>query len=156
MVIEYRKTRDIDPEELLQLSASAGWKEHRTTERNQIAVEKSLYIAAAYEENKLVGIIRLVGDGAYILHIADMIVRKDYQSRGIGTQLLKMAFDFAKEIGVGAGKHLGEFTLMANVGADEFYKKAGFVPIPNGMVLADCPERKDAENQFQAEWAKEH
>ena len=136
----------------LVLSLGLGWEHHRSIERNKRAIDGSLFIATARHESKLVGIIRLVGDGAYILHIADMSIRKEYQRKGIGRQLLEIAKGYAKSTDVGCGLSLGEFTLFANIDSIEFYKSLGFKSCPNGMVLTDCPKRQIAEEEFQKQW----
>ena len=98
--------------------------------------------------------VRLVGDGAYILHHAGISVHPDVQGKAVGRKLMEMAVAFAKETKVGSGDNLGEFTLFANTGADTFYQKLGFSLTPNGMVLIDTTSRREHELQFQEEWKK--
>jgi len=98
--------------------------------------------------------VRLVGDGAYILHHAGISVHPDFQRKGVGRNLMEMAVAFAKETKVGSGDNLGEFTLFANTGADVFYEKLGFTLTPNGMALSDTESRRMHELQFQEEWKK--
>ncbi|CEQ09201.1 acetyltransferase [[Clostridium] sordellii] len=43
----------------------------------------------AFDNCKLVGFIRCVGDGEHILVVQDLIVEPKYQQRGIGTYLFK-------------------------------------------------------------------
>ena len=43
----------------------------------------------AYVDNKLVGIIRVVGDGASVVFVQDLLVYPQYHRQGIGTALLK-------------------------------------------------------------------
>ena len=44
---------------------------------------------AAYVDNKLVGVIRVVGDGFSVVFVQDLLVYPEYQGQGIGTALLK-------------------------------------------------------------------
>ena len=53
------------------------------------AFDNSLYIMGAFDNCKLVGFIRCVGDGEHILVVQDLIVEPKYQQRGIGTYLFK-------------------------------------------------------------------
>jgi len=152
MKIEYKTNDTVTPEEMQSLEESVGFGPHRSLERNRVALAGSLFVATARCEGQLVGLLRLVGDGAYILHHAGMTVHPDYQRRGIGRNLIAMAIAFAGEIGVGTGGNLGEFTLFANTGADRFYEKLGFALTPNGMVLTDTESRREHELRFQAEW----
>jgi GNAT superfamily N-acetyltransferase len=152
MTIEFKIDDAVTPEELLSLETSVGFGPHRTLERNRKALAGSLFVATARAEGQLVGLIRLVGDGAYILHIAGLSVHPDYQRRGIGRRLVELTIAYARETQVGTGTCPGEFTLFANTGADRFYEKLGFTLIPNGMVLADTALRRKLEVRFQQEW----
>lgn len=53
------------------------------------AFDKSLYSLGAFDNNKLIGFIRCVGDGEHVLLVQDLIVAPEYQKRGIGTYLFK-------------------------------------------------------------------
>jgi len=154
MKILYSSCDKITPRELLELSASVGFAEHRSIEANKKAIANSSFIASARFNKKLIGVIRLITDYGYIIHVADMAVNPEYQRKGIGTKLLKMAKEFAKKIKVGTGKNLGELSLFANTGAVEFYQDSDFTLCPNGMVLTDDPIRKGFENNFQKKWKK--
>ena len=152
MDIDYTVNDNVTPEEMQSVEESVGFGPHRSLERNRAALAGSLFIATARCEGQLVGLLRLVGDGAYILHHAGMAVHPDFQGRGIGRRLMEMAIAYAREIGVGTGGDLGEFTLFANTRADRFYERLGFSLTPNGMVLTDTESRREHELRFQAEW----
>ena len=77
-------------EEILPLSESVGWTNY--TQKPQMLNEaylQSLKCYAAYVGNKLVGIIRVVGDGASVVFVQDLLVYPQYHRQGIGTALLK-------------------------------------------------------------------
>ena len=75
--------------EILPLYESVGWVFYcKHPEVLEQAYANSLCILAAYEETKLVGLIRCVGDGHTILFIQDLLVYPAYQRRGIGTGLM--------------------------------------------------------------------
>lgn len=152
MNIDYIENDKITPEEMQSLEESVGFDPHRTIDRNRAALKGSIFIASARYNGQLVGLIRLIGDGGYILHLAGLSVHPDFQNKGIGQKLLHMALDFAKKTKVGTGNNLVEFTLFANVGADTFYEKVGFTLIPNGMELIDTKSRRQYELDFQKKW----
>ena len=62
------------------------------------AYANSLKILAAYENEKLLGIIRVVGDGYSIVFIQDIIVLPEYQRHGIGTALLKKILEIYQNV----------------------------------------------------------
>jgi GNAT superfamily N-acetyltransferase len=152
MAIQFKIDDRVTAGEMQSLEASVGFGPHRTLERNERALAGSIFVATARAGDRLVGMIRLVGDGAYILHVAGLSVHPDYQRRGIGRRLVELAIAFAREIQVGTGRCPGEFTLFANTGADRFYEKLGFTLTPNGMVLTDTAARRTLERRFQEEW----
>lgn len=81
-------------DEILDLYESVGWTNY--TARPKMlkgAYENSLLTLAAYEDKALVGIVRVVGDGASIVFIQDLLVRPDFQRKGIGTALMKAVLE---------------------------------------------------------------
>ena len=77
MDIEFKPNDKVTPKEMQSLAESVGFGPHRSLERNRTAIAGSLFIATARHHGELVGLIRLVGDGAYILHMADLEVHPD-------------------------------------------------------------------------------
>ena len=154
MEIKYKANDTVTPEEMQSLQESVGFGPDRNLQRNATALAGSVFVATARCDGQLVGMLRLVGDGAYILHHAGISVHPDFQRKGIGRKLMEMAVTFAKETEVGSGEDFGEFTLFANIGSDVFYEKLGFSLAPNGMVLTDTESRRKYELEFQEEWKK--
>jgi GNAT superfamily N-acetyltransferase len=75
--------------EILPLYESVGWQFYcKHPEVLEKAFANSLCVLAAYEDDKLVGLIRSVGDGLTILFIQDLLVCPAYQRKGIGTALM--------------------------------------------------------------------
>ena len=88
MVIrEYNKFKKA---EIQRLYAEVGWTAYT---ENMAALEQgyknSLLVLAAYENEELLGIVRVVGDGYTIIWIQDILVFPSKQRQGIGTALLK-------------------------------------------------------------------
>jgi len=108
--------------EILPIYESVGWKSY--TERPQMlrdAYLHSLKIYAAYVDEKLVGVIRVVGDGFSLVFVQDLLVYPEYQRQGIGTALLKMIME----------EYCGVYQLHLLTDNTEktiaFYKSLGFV-----------------------------
>lgn len=88
--MEIRDDFVYDEAEILALYAGAGWTNY--TDRPDMlraAYESSLCVLAAYEDGRLAGVLRAVGDGASIVYVQDLLVRKEFQRRGIGTALMR-------------------------------------------------------------------
>ena len=156
MKIDYSTDKSITPEELFVLADAQGWGNDRPVNRNDQAIEGSIFVASARHEGRLVGLLRLVGDGAYCLYVSDFIVHADYRNTGIGTRLLEMSLEYARKQAIGVDDNIGEFTLFANAPADQFYEKHGFLSVHNGMVLASSEQRRRIEEEFNKRWLEEH
>ena len=88
MEMNIRELKTFDMEEILNLYDSVGWTNY--TERPDMlekAFHHSLLVLGAWDGEKLTGIIRVVGDGASIVFIQDLLVLPEYQRHGIGSQL---------------------------------------------------------------------
>ena len=84
---EYKAYREAD---ILNLYASVGWTAYtRSPEVLRKGFENSLLTLAAYEGERLIGIIRAVGDGHTVIFIQDLLVLPEYQRKGIGSSLLQ-------------------------------------------------------------------
>lgn len=113
---------DYNEQEILPLYESVGWVSY--TKRPQMLQEAylhSLKIYAAYVGNKLVGIIRVVGDGSSVVFVQDLLVYPAYQRQGIGTALLKMIMEEYRDV---YQLHLLTDNTEKTIA---FYKSLGFV-----------------------------
>ena len=87
-------------EDVLPLYEAVGWTNYtQKPEMLEAAYKNSLHIIGAFnDEEKLVGVLRAVGDGASILFIQDILVYPEYQHQGIGTKLLQMILEKYKNV----------------------------------------------------------
>lgn len=84
---EYKRYKE---EEILTLYQAVGWSNYfNKPEMLKQAYENSLYTVGAYLADDLVGVIRVVGDGASILYIQDLLVHPSHQRKGIGRKLFE-------------------------------------------------------------------
>jgi len=87
---------------------------------------------SANDEGVPVGMARVIIDYGYIVYIADVIVRPDYQGMGIGRALMSKVKAYIDEnIAPGQGKFI---SLMAAPGKESFYEKYGFIKRPNDTL----------------------
>lgn len=127
-ITEYK---EYDQEEILELYRSVGWTNYTEyPERLRRGYEKSLCILAAYWEDKLVGILRAVGDGATIVFIQDILVLPEYQRRGIGTSLVKTVMKKYSDV------YQMELLTDDTQETVTFYKSLGMMPANEIGVLA--------------------
>ena len=120
-MITIKKFEFHSTEEITELYSSVGWTAY-TDEPDILirGIENSLLTLAAYDGSRLAGLIRAVGDSFTVVFIQDILVRPEYQRKGIGKTLMKAVlkkFGNVRQI---------ELITDAASGAAEFYRAMGF------------------------------
>ena len=94
------ENRIVTLEDVLPLYEAVGWTNYTTKpEMLEVAYKNSLHIIGAFnDDEKLIGVLRGVGDGASILFIQDILVYPEYQHQGIGTKLLQQTLEKYKNV----------------------------------------------------------
>ncbi len=129
-MIKFSEDR-ISVAEYLSLREAVGWKP--LTERQaELAMENAIYRIFAYDGDKLVGMGRIVGDGAVVCYIQDLIVLPEYHHRGIGSMLIQLLTKYVKSL-LADGEEM-MFCLMCAKGREPFYIKHGFTPRPTDTL----------------------
>ena len=98
--------------------------------RAKTALDNALYTIVARDAGRPVGMTRVVGDGGYVYFICDVIVRPEYQSKGLGRRLIETTLDWL-ETQVDSDETI-MVNLMSAMGKEEFYEKLGFSTRPFG------------------------
>lgn len=81
-------------ERIKEIYQEEGWFAYLgNDEKLSRAFQNSLYILGAFENDRLIGFVRCVGDGEHILLVQDLIIDKEHRSQRIGTTLFKMVWD---------------------------------------------------------------
>ncbi len=111
----------------LKIREQVGWK-ILLEEQANMAIEHSICVMGAYEEERLIGMGRIVGDGAVICYIQDLIVIPEYQSKGVGSMLLQHLVAYVEELRLEHSQMM--LSLMCAKGREPFYEKHGFLARP--------------------------
>lgn len=135
MIKHIEKTPSAD--EFNYLTDSVGWGK-RENSIVEIALKNTLYSLCVYDDEKLIGYGRIIGDKTIFLYIQDIMVIPEYQNRHIGTSIMENLLDKVneyKKINPTIRTYLG-----ASKGKEHFYEKFGFISRPNddlgpGMIL---------------------
>ena len=97
-MIIIRKQEIVKLEDVFYLYQAVGWTNY--TNQPQMleqALPHSLVVYLAFDGEKIVGLIRLVGDGFSSVFVQDLIVLPIYQRQGIGSALMKEALEDYKD-----------------------------------------------------------
>ena len=128
-MISVRKQDVVKLEDVLHLYQAVGWTNY--TNQPQMleqALPHSLAVYLAFDGEKIVGLIRLVGDGFSSVFVQDLIVLPSYQRQGIGRSLMKEALEDYKDA---YQVQLVTEQTEKNVG---FYRSLGF----EALSTYDC------------------
>ena len=120
-MITIKKQEFVKLEDILHLYQAVGWTNY--TNQPQMleqALSHSLVIYLALDDDAVVGLIRLIGDGFSSVFVQDLIVFPSYQRQGIGSALMKEALEDYKEV---YQVQLATEQTEKNVG---FYRSMGF------------------------------
>lgn len=119
------------------LTNAVGWGT-RENDIVEIALSNSIYSICAYENDKIIGYGRIIGDKTIFLYIQDIMVIPEYQNKEVGTNIMNnilKEINELKKINPNIRAYLG-----ASKGKEEFYKKFGFITreeadLGAGMIL---------------------
>lgn len=88
-------------------------------------LKHTLYSISVYDDNKIIGYGRLIGDGIVFVYIKDVMVDPEYQSKKIGTNIMNKLLEkinLIKQENPYVRVYLG-----ASKGKEDFYRKFGFI-----------------------------
>ncbi|MCK5128963.1 MAG: GNAT family N-acetyltransferase [Clostridiales bacterium] len=121
--MNYKKNIKIAIADIEHLYQDAGWFAYTNDlDKLQRAFENSSLVVSAWENDELVGVIRVISDNNTIAYIQDILVLESHKRAGIGTKLLSMALEQFKD--VRQKVLLTDNTTISK----EFYEANGFVP----------------------------
>ncbi len=121
--MEIREYTYFKEDEIRKLYSEVGWSAYTDDiAALRLGFDNSLLVLGAYMDGELEGIIRAVGDGYTILFIQDILVRPNYQRRGIGTALvmaLLERFPRVRQIQLTCDKDPGLLAFYNSLGMNE-------------------------------------
>ena len=120
LVIKYN---ELTAEEFIFLWETV-WGDGPSFEQTRLAMEYTLFRVSIYDGNEIVAMARMIGDMGLDYYIKDVVVKPEYQGKGVGRLLINELLKFIKENGV---KDTDIFVeLCAVPDKIPFYEKFGF------------------------------
>ncbi len=120
----------MSPEEYNELRKSVDWSE-LTPAQAERGIAHTTFLAAVRDGGQIIGMGRILFDYGYTAYLGDVIVRPQYQGRGIGKQIVQMLIDQTMAVADEGDRIM--FILGAAKGKEPFYEKLGFQIRPNDV-----------------------
>lgn len=117
--ISYSEERTFCESDLRELFTSVGWVSANYAKRMERAFQKAGTVISAWHGNQLVGLIEALDDGELTAYIHYLLVRPEFQSRGVGATLLEKIKETYKD-------YLYVIVLCEKDETISFYKKMKF------------------------------
>lgn len=124
-------------EEFNYLYDAVGWGsyEEKVSEK---ALANTMYSVSVYDDDKIIGYGRIIGDGICFLYIHDVMVIPKYQNKKIGSQIMNKLLEKVNQIKI--ENPYVRFYLGASKGKEKFYERFGFITredanLGSGMIL---------------------
>ncbi|MDE5767914.1 MAG: GNAT family N-acetyltransferase [Oscillospiraceae bacterium] len=100
------------------------WGDAPSLEQTELAMKHTLFRISVWDEDKIVAMARMIGDMGLDYYIKDVVVRPEYQHRGIGKMMINELLKFINENGIKGTAIFVE--LCAVPDKIPFYQKFGF------------------------------
>ena len=124
-------------EEFNYLYDAVGWGSY-DEKISEKALANTMYSVSVYDDDKIIGYGRIIGDGICFLYIHDVMVIPKYQNKKVGLQIMNKLLEKVNQI-----KRENPYVrvyLGASKGKEKFYERFGFITredanLGSGMIL---------------------
>ncbi len=117
------KYNELSAEEFITLWETV-WGQAPTLEQIRLAMAHTLFRVSVFDGDTIVAMARMNGDMGLCYYIKDVVVRPEYQGKGIGRMLINELLKFIEDNGVKGTEIFVELCAMPD--KIPFYKKFGF------------------------------
>lgn len=130
-MLRYTEDKIFTKEQVQELFLSVNWVSGNYPERLYKALMNSSTVLTVWDDDKLVGLIRVLDDTAMLAQLHYVLVHPDYQGLGIAGRML----EYIK-------KKYKDFFYIEAMPEDQdnvpFYVKHGFQVMENGAAIQIC------------------
>ena len=130
-MLKYTEEKIFTQEQVQELFLSVNWISGKYPERLYKALMNSSTVLTAWDDDRLVGLVRVLDDTEMLAQIHYVLVHPDYQGQGIAGKMI----EHIKE------KYKDFFYIEAmpeNKKNVPFYEKHGFSVMENGAAIQIC------------------
>ena len=94
-MINYQISPNVTPREIAKLRKSVGW--NSMEKYYDKSLKNSYFYICCYDEDKLISFLDVVSNKSTDAYIQDVMVKPEYQGKGIGTKLMNIAIEKLKQ-----------------------------------------------------------
>ena len=117
------KYNDLTAEQFTELWETV-WGVGPSLQQTELAMKHTLFRVSIWDDDRIIAMARMNGDMGLNYYIKDVVVRPEYQKKGIGRMLINELFKFINDNGVEGTDIFVE--LCAVPDKIPFYEKFGF------------------------------
>lgn len=117
------KYDELTAEQFIELWQTV-WGEGPAYEQTELALNNTLFRVSVCDGEKVVAMARMLGDMGLDYYIKDVVVRPEYQHRGIGRMMINELMKFINDNGIKGTNIFVELCAMPD--KIPFYQKLGF------------------------------
>ncbi len=130
-MIKYTEEKIFTQKQIQDLFLSVGWVSGSYPERLFKALMNSSTVVTAWEDDELVGLVRVIDDTEMVAYVHYVLVSPEHQGKGIAGHMIKMILEKYRNY------------LYIEVMPEErknaaFYQRFGFEIMENGAALQLC------------------
>ena len=124
--MEYKTSKEIKDQDLRKLYTSLHWSAYTDKFPDlSVLLRDCMIVYSAWDKDKLVGLIRVIGDNVSIAYVQDLLVLPEYQKTGVGKELLDYVLENTR--------HIRQFQLITdnlpeNQSIRDWYQSRGLIP----------------------------
>ncbi|MFD1031547.1 GNAT family N-acetyltransferase [Metaplanococcus flavidus] len=131
MTYTFKEDKQIDKEALKSLYEDVEWFAYtRDLDGLADALVQSLYVLSVWDNEELIGLVRVVGDGLTIIYIQDILVLNSRRNQGLASEMMHRVLEKYNDV--------RQKVLLTEEAADvrHFYEKNGFQSCDKGSLVA--------------------
>ncbi|WP_422124512.1 GNAT family N-acetyltransferase [Planococcus sp. X10-3] len=131
MTYTFKENKQINIEALKSLYEDVEWYAYtKDLDGLADALAHSLYVLSVWDNEELVGLVRVVGDGLTIIYIQDILVLNSRQNQGLASEMMRRVLEKYRDV--------RQKVLLTEEAADvrHFYEKNGFQSCDKGTLVA--------------------
>ncbi len=131
--IKYTEEKIFTKEQVERLFLSVNWVSGKYPDKLFRALNNSSTVITAWSGDELVGLVRLLDDGEMLAYLHYLLVRPDFQGKGIAGKLVELVKEKYKDF-------MYIELMPEDVKNVPFYEKFGFKIFEGGTPMIRCKQ----------------